>query len=150
MPPKVKPIGRSLSQGTLQKVCMSGDQFTTQKRIFAQSDERYRYLSQDTDIIIADSLQQVNFPNALCKSTTIFPTAQTVVNATVFLQIQQELHHMQRKIIPVGHSTAVSINPDTGKTGETLTHRHPNYYTQKCFLFTHHPQSIWAFWWRAC
>ena len=64
-------------------------------------------------------------------------TAQTVVNATVFLQIQQELQLIKRKIIPVGHSTAVSINPDTGKT-ETLTHRHPNNYSQKCFIFAIH------------
>ena len=56
MPPRTKPIGRSLSQGTLQKICMSADQSTTQKRIYDQTDERYRFLSQDTDIIIADNL----------------------------------------------------------------------------------------------
>ena len=137
MPPRTRQIGRSVSAGTLFKECMSGNQSTTHKRIYEQTDERLRYLSQETDIILADSLYMVNVPNALCKSTTIYPSVQTVINPTVFVQFQQELQLIQRKIIPCGHSTAETISPLTGKT-VTLPHGHPDYYMQKCFLFCIH------------
>lgn len=138
MPPKGKSIGRSLSQGTLRKINYSaGNQSTVQRRIYARAESCYRYFDQDTDIIYLESLQLVSSPHALTKSTTITPTAQTVINPNVFLQVQLELQQLHMKVIPVGHTTATSINPDTGRT-ETIIRSNDNFFSNKCFLFTVH------------
>ena len=110
------------------------DHYKTQPRLFSKFDKELRNMASNIDIIIEENIYQLKTIDALYKPITAPLTEQTVMNSRLFQEMQRALHKIDVRIITVAVSTTGLINGTSGLR-DTISTRHKDYFTNKCFLF---------------